>query len=38
MKIVQFSRFGPPQDVVECIAAADPPAPAADRRFPDQSG
>jgi trans-2-enoyl-CoA reductase len=30
MKIVQFSRFGPPQDVVECVEAADPPAPADD--------
>jgi trans-2-enoyl-CoA reductase len=30
MKIVQFSRFGPPQDVVECVEATDPPAPAAD--------
>jgi NADPH:quinone reductase-like Zn-dependent oxidoreductase len=30
MKIVQFSRFGPPQDVVECNEAADPPAPADD--------
>jgi NADPH:quinone reductase-like Zn-dependent oxidoreductase len=30
MKIVQFSRFGPPQDVVECVEAADPPTPAAD--------
>jgi trans-2-enoyl-CoA reductase len=30
MKVVQFSRFGPPQDVVECVEAADPPAPAQD--------
>ena len=30
MKIVQFSRFGPPQEVAECIEAVDPPAPAAD--------
>jgi mitochondrial enoyl-[acyl-carrier protein] reductase / trans-2-enoyl-CoA reductase len=30
MKVVQFSRFGPPQDVVECVEAADPPAPADD--------
>jgi trans-2-enoyl-CoA reductase len=30
MKVVQFSRFGPPQDVVECVEAADPPAPAED--------
>jgi NADPH:quinone reductase-like Zn-dependent oxidoreductase len=30
MKIVQFSRFGPPEQVAECIEANDPPAPAAD--------
>ena len=30
MKIVQFSRFGPPEQVAECIEAADPPPPAAD--------
>jgi trans-2-enoyl-CoA reductase len=30
MKVVQFSRFGPPQEVAECIEAADPPPPAAD--------
>ena len=30
MKIVQFSRFGPPEQVAECIEAEDPPAPAAD--------
>ena len=30
MKIVQFSRFGPPEQVAECIEADDPPAPAAD--------
>ena len=30
MKVVQFSRFGRPDDVVECIAVDDPPAPAAD--------
>jgi trans-2-enoyl-CoA reductase len=29
MKVVQFSRFGPPQDVAECIEVADPPPPAA---------
>ncbi len=27
MKIVQFSRFGPPEQVAECIDAEDPPAP-----------
>jgi NADPH:quinone reductase-like Zn-dependent oxidoreductase len=30
MKIVQFSRFGPPEQVAECIEAAEPPAPADD--------
>jgi trans-2-enoyl-CoA reductase len=30
MKIVQFSRFGPPDEVAECIDAPDPSAPAAD--------
>jgi trans-2-enoyl-CoA reductase len=30
MKIVQFSRFGPPQEVAECIEAADPPPTRAD--------
>ena len=30
MKVVQFSRFGPPQEVAECIEAAEPPPPAAD--------
>ncbi len=30
MKIVQFSRFGPPEQVAECIEADDLPAPAAD--------
>ena len=30
MKIVQFSRFGPPEQVAECIEADDPPAPADD--------
>lgn len=30
MKVVQFSRFGRPEDVVECIEVDDPPAPAAD--------
>jgi NADPH:quinone reductase-like Zn-dependent oxidoreductase len=29
MKVVQFSRFGPPQEVAECIEAADPPPPGA---------
>lgn len=29
MKVVQFSRFGPPEQVAECIEADDPPAPAA---------
>ena len=30
MKIVQFSRFGPPEQVAECIEVDDPPAPADD--------
>lgn len=30
MKIAQFSRFGPPEQVVECVEAAEPSAPAAD--------
>jgi trans-2-enoyl-CoA reductase len=30
MKAVQFSSFGSPEDVVECIDADDPPAPAVD--------
>ncbi len=30
MKIVQFSRFGPPEQVAECIEVDDPPAPGAD--------
>ncbi len=30
MKIAQFSRFGPPDEVIECIEVADPPLPAAD--------
>jgi NADPH:quinone reductase-like Zn-dependent oxidoreductase len=30
MKIAQFSRFGPPDQVIECVEAPDPPAPAAD--------
>lgn len=30
MKVVQFPRFGRPEDVVECIEVDDPPAPAAD--------
>jgi NADPH:quinone reductase-like Zn-dependent oxidoreductase len=29
MKIAQFSRFGTPEDVVECIEADDPPRPGA---------
>ncbi|MEJ2376036.1 MAG: zinc-dependent alcohol dehydrogenase family protein [Pseudolabrys sp.] len=29
MKVVEFSRFGPPQEVAECLEAADPPAPGA---------
>ncbi len=29
MKVVQFSRFGAPQEVAECIEAADPPPPGA---------
>ena len=30
MKIVQFSRFGPPAEVAECIEVDGPPAPADD--------
>ncbi len=30
MKVAQFSRFGPPDQVIECIEAPDPPAPSAD--------
>jgi trans-2-enoyl-CoA reductase len=30
MKIVQFSRFGAPQEVAGCVEVADPAAPAAD--------
>jgi NADPH:quinone reductase-like Zn-dependent oxidoreductase len=30
MKVAQFSRFGRPHEVVECIDVADPPAPGAD--------
>jgi trans-2-enoyl-CoA reductase len=30
MKVAQFSRFGPPGEVIECVEVADPPAPAAD--------
>ncbi len=30
MKVVQFSRFGPPEQVAECIEVDDLPAPAAD--------
>lgn len=30
MKVAQFSRFGPPDQVIECIEVEDPPAPAAD--------
>jgi len=29
MKVVEFSRFGPPQEVAACVEAADPPAPGA---------
>ena len=30
MKVARFSRFGPPDEVTECVEVADPPAPAAD--------
>lgn len=30
MKAIQFSRFGKPEDVIECIDVADPPPPEAD--------
>ena len=30
MKVVEFTRFGPPEQVVDCIDVAEPPAPAAD--------
>ena len=30
MKVARFSRFGPPDEVTECVDVPDPPAPAAD--------
>ena len=30
MKAIQFSRFGKPEEVIECIDVADPPPPEAD--------
>lgn len=30
MKVAQFSRFGAPDQVIECVEVPDPPAPAAD--------